>query len=169
MSDRSGMQTCEASAFAQEENAELSRPMPAAAGDSHVLGLAPPSPKKASLDHSSLVRRIHDNLNWAYMFDHRTSSIPPVDLWGEIKALLAKPNKEFVTRLYEVLLGRPPEPLGVTLMCALPGGRRVPSRLGADHSIERRSHGLPTRPVLVASPRRCGGRRPLGESAIAVG
>jgi hypothetical protein len=118
MSDRSGMQTCEASAFAQEEDAELSLPLPAAAGDSHALGLAPPPPKKASLDHSSLARRIQDNLNWAYMFDHRISSIPPVDLWGEIKALLPKPNKEFVTGLYQVLLGRPPEPLGVTILCA---------------------------------------------------
>jgi hypothetical protein len=116
MNDQSELQTAEASFFA--EDAEFSESALAAAGDSHARRPACAPFKNAPLDHSNLARRIHDNLNWAYMFDHRTSAIPPADLWGEIKALLAKPNQEFVTGLYEVLLGRPPEPVGVAILCA---------------------------------------------------
>jgi Domain of unknown function (DUF4214) len=118
MSDRSGMQTCEASFFAEDDDAEFSRPSPTAAGYSHAIGRAPFTLKRASLDHSSLARRIHDNLNWAYAFDRQASPVPPVDLWQEIKTLWVKPNEGFVTGLYEVLLGRPPEPEGLATLCA---------------------------------------------------
>jgi hypothetical protein len=117
MSDRSGMQTCEASFFAEDDDAEFSQPAPTAAGYSHAVAKAPSPLKKASLDHSSLARRIHDNLNWAYTVDCKASPVPPVDLWHEIKALWAKPDEEFVTGLYDVLLGRPPEPEGLATLC----------------------------------------------------
>ncbi len=102
MSDRSEWQTCEASFFAE---------------DADAVGQPPGPHRNSPLDQSSLARRIHDNLNWAHIFDAEASSAPPVDLWQEIKAIWDKPAAEFVTRLYYVLLGRPPEPTVLASLC----------------------------------------------------
>src|SRR5665213_901267 len=115
MSDRSELQTCEASFLA--EDAQLSPSLPTAARDSYAVGQAQTPFKNAPLDHSNLARRIHDNLNWAHIFDAEASPIPPVDSWQEIKAVWAKSDEEFVTGLYEVLLGRRPEPSALATMC----------------------------------------------------
>jgi hypothetical protein len=115
MNDQSELQTAEASFFA--EDAEFSESALAAAGDSHARRPACAPFKNAPLDHSNLARRIHDNLNWAHLFDAEASPTPSVDLWKEIKALWAKPEEEFVTGLYDVLLGRPPEPSNLAKMC----------------------------------------------------
>ena len=65
----------------------------------------------------AISRGIHDNLNWAHIFNAEASPIPPVDSWQEIKAVWAKSDEEFVTGLYEVLLGRRPEPSALATMC----------------------------------------------------
>jgi hypothetical protein len=115
MNDQSELQTAEASFFV--EDAEFSESALAAAGESYARGQASAPLENAPLDQSNLARRIHDNLNWAHLFDVEASPTPPVDLWPEIKALWAKPEEEFVTGLYDVLLGRPPEPSNRAKMC----------------------------------------------------
>ena len=57
-------------------------------------------------------------MNWAFVFNHRVSPIAPADVWREIKALWATPSEDFVCGLYEVLLGRPPEPSALATLCA---------------------------------------------------
>jgi hypothetical protein len=118
MSDRSGLPTCEASPFAVAEPADFSLSSPGAASDYRPASHAPISPKRAALDHSDLARRMRDNLNWALAFDPRASPFPPTDVWPEIKALWPKSDEEFVTGLYDVLLGRPPDPSGLETFCA---------------------------------------------------
>jgi hypothetical protein len=115
MSDPFGLPTCDASPLVKAEDAEFTTP---AATDSYAINMAPTLVKKAPLDRSGLARRIYDNLNWAYAFDPHASPCPTLDIWQNIKALWTKSDKKFVTGVYEVLLGRPPEPSALAKMCA---------------------------------------------------
>jgi Domain of unknown function (DUF4214) len=118
MSDQPGLQTCPASFLTEEEDADGSRHRPASAEKYYTDDPVAPLHKTASLDRCSLARRIQDNLNWAFVFNHRTSPIAPADIWREIQALWSEANEEFVNRLYEVLLRRPPEPSVLATFCA---------------------------------------------------
>ncbi len=118
MSDLYGLQTGGMTCLGEsDDNPELSDAPRSAAVKWYST--APASGlKKASLDRSSLALRIQDNLDWAQAFDPLVSPFPSVDLWSEIQPLWTKPPKEFVAGLFDVLLGRPPEPDGLEKACA---------------------------------------------------
>ena len=117
MSDLFGWQTGEAALLVEDDSPDGSLTT-ATTKNTRPSGQTRAALKMTPLDPSSLVRRIHDNFNWAQAFDPQVSIFPPVDLWKDLKPLWTKSNREFVTGIFEVLLGRAPEPAGLEMACA---------------------------------------------------
>src|SRR5207245_2827073 len=78
------------------------------------------------MNAADLARRINDNVSWAQVVGpgHTAREAPSRrSLWSQLGAIWSEPESQFVTRLYLLLLGRPPDALDLANgVAALRGG-----------------------------------------------